>query len=56
LLESLDAAFHYRNELQHLARKGEHDFDRHSGDWVEWQQLFYRCDPDVHVHTDDGRL
>jgi hypothetical protein len=56
LLESLDAAFHYRNELQHLVCKGEYNFDKHSGDWVDWQQLFYLCDPHIHVLTDDVRL
>jgi hypothetical protein len=56
LLVGLDAAFRYRNELRRLVCTGPYNFDKHRGDWVDWQQLFYLCDPNIHLLTDDDGI
>ncbi len=56
LLVGLDAAFRYRNELRRIVCTNPYNFDKHKGDWVDWQQLFYLCDPQIHLLTDDDGI
>jgi len=56
LHQSLDAAYRYDQELRRVASSPEYNFDKHDGDWIDYQQLFYLCDPQVSLLTDDKGL
>jgi len=56
LVERLDAAYRYDIELIRIVGNGGYNFEKHSGDWIDWQQLFYLCDPTVDLLTDDGSI
>lgn len=56
LAAGLDAAYHYLVELCRDVGSGAYNFEKHRGDWIDWQQLFYLCDPDIYVLTGDGGL
>lgn len=56
LAGGLDAAYRYASDLCSIVAGGQYNFEKHRGDWIDWQQLFYLCDPDVHLLTDDGGL
>jgi hypothetical protein len=56
LATGLDAAYRYASELSLIVAKGQYNFDKHRGDWIDWQQLFYLCDPGVFLLTDDSGL
>lgn len=52
----LDAAYQYDAELCVIVASGKYNFDKHEGDWIDNQQLFYLCDPDTLLLTDDRTL
>jgi hypothetical protein len=52
----LDAAYRYAKELCSIVANGLYNFDKHRGDWIDWQQLFYLCDPSIFLLTDDKGL
>jgi predicted nucleic acid-binding protein len=52
----LDAAYRYAKELCSIVANGLYNFDKHRGDWIDWQQLFYLCDPNIFLLTDDKGL
>jgi hypothetical protein len=52
----LGAAYRYAEELCSIVAKGQYNFEKHRGDWIDWQQLFYLCDPSVFLLTDDRGL
>ncbi len=56
LAAGLDAAYQYHRELCAVVLNGAYNFDKHPGDWIDWQQLFYLCDPNMLVLTGDGAL
>jgi hypothetical protein len=56
LATGLDAAYRYVAELCSIVASGQYNFEKHRGDWFDWQQLFYLCDPSVFLLTDDRGL
>ena len=56
LANQLDAAYEYDLALCNTVTKGSYNFDKHDGDWMDWQQLFYLSDPDIFLLTDDQNL
>jgi hypothetical protein len=56
LANRLDAAYQYRKAMCDVAATGSYNFDKHDGDWNDYQQLFYLCDPSIHLLTDDAKL
>jgi hypothetical protein len=56
LADRLDAAYHYDRALCTTVTSGSYNFQKHDGDWMDWQQLFYLSDPDIVLLTDDGHL
>lgn len=52
----LDAVYEFDKMLCRLAANGSYNFDKHQGDWIDFQQLHYLCDSDIHLLTDDGKL
>ncbi|MCE5308171.1 MAG: hypothetical protein LLG20_11080 [Acidobacteriales bacterium] len=56
LAAGLDAAYQYHRELCGIVANGTYKFEKHRGDWIDWQQLFYLCDPNVYLLTGDGGL
>jgi hypothetical protein len=52
----LDAAYEYDKELRRIAAHKTYNFDKHDGDWIDYHQLFYLCDPDILLVTDDSNL
>jgi hypothetical protein len=53
---ALDAAYEYEKALGTIVARGRYNFDKHDGDWVDSQQLFYLCDREVFLLTDDAGL
>jgi len=53
---ALDAAYQY--EMFLLNTDASYDFgaEKHRGDWIDSQLLYYLADPDMHIMTDDVRL
>lgn len=56
LVDRLSAADEYDQTLCRIASGGGYNFERHGGDWMDWQQLFYLCDPAIHLLTDDDDI
>ncbi len=56
LADRLAAAYHYHKELCAVIADGKYNFEKHDGDWNDYQQLFYLCDPAISLLTDDGAL
>ena len=56
LADALDAAYHY--EIFLLSTDNSYDFgaDKHHGDWVDSQLLYYLADPEMYILTDDSKL
>jgi hypothetical protein len=54
--DALDAAYHYEVWLtkQHLTY--DYKSEKHRGDWVDSQLLYYLADPNMHILTNDGHL
>ncbi len=56
LANRLDAAYQYRKALCAVVAQGSYNFQRHEGDWNDYQQLFYLSDPTILLLTDDAGL
>lgn len=56
LANRLDAAYQYRKAICAVVANGSYNFEKHDGDWNDYQQLFYLCDPQMHLLTDDGGI
>jgi predicted nucleic acid-binding protein len=54
LASSLDAAFRFSSALSKLSRDKGYDYGAHASDWGDSLQLFYLCDPSMHLLTSDG--
>jgi hypothetical protein len=56
LARALDAAYQY--EMFLLRTDTSYDFgaERHRGDWIDSQLLYYLADTDMHILTDDAKL
>jgi hypothetical protein len=55
---ALDAAHTFYEVMAELAMKTDYDFGaaEHSGDWVDYQLLYYLADPEMHIITGDRNL
>lgn len=53
---ALDAAYEYERTLWKHARNGTYNFANHLGDWIDQQQLYYLCDPNLYFLTDDTKI
>lgn len=56
LADALDAAYHYEIFLLSTANSYDFGADKHSGDWVDSQLLYYLADPEMYILTDDSKL
>jgi len=56
LADRLDAAYHYDRAQYTAVTNGSYNFQKHDGDWMDWQQLFYLSDPNIFLLTDDRDL
>jgi len=56
LANRLDAAYHYRKALCAVVATGSYNFEKHHGDWNDYHQLFYLCNPNISLLTDDADL
>ena len=56
LANRLDAAYHYHKELCAVVASNSYNFEKHDGDWNDYHQLFYLCDPTILLLTDDAGL
>jgi hypothetical protein len=54
--QALDAAFHFDMSLYERARTSNYNFEKHSTDWIDEQQLYYLSDPRMRFLTADARL
>ena len=52
---ALEAAYVYDQALVQLM-KGGYNAEKNRNDWIDSQQLFYLCDPRVHLITDDSKI
>jgi hypothetical protein len=55
-LERIDAVITLSAHLCELARTTDYKFEKHRGDWIDGQHLYYLADPDVHIITMDKPL
>jgi hypothetical protein len=54
---ALDAAYEYEKALSLLVSNGYNFEDaKSSGDWIDSQNLWYLCDPDIYILTDDKKM
>jgi hypothetical protein len=56
ILEKIDAALVLSAQLCNLARTTDYKFDKHKGDWVDGQHLYYLADPQLYIITMDNPL
>lgn len=56
--KDLDAAYRYDVFLWKAATapNNSYDFNKHKNDWIDAQQLFYLCDPDIRLLVEDKTL
>jgi predicted nucleic acid-binding protein len=54
LVSSLDAAFRFSCSLGRATKDKGYNFHRHASNWGDTTQLFYLCDPSMHVITSDA--
>jgi hypothetical protein len=52
----LSAVYQYGRVLCQMVRDKNYNFDQHSSDWVDLQQLHFLSDPNIHLLTDDRGL
>jgi hypothetical protein len=55
LAASLEAAHTYESQLYSLMKAG-YNAQKNANDWIDSQQLFYLCDSDLYLVTDDKKL
>jgi hypothetical protein len=51
---ALDAAYQYATWIRRELRNPHYQPSRETSAWADYQQLFYLCDPTVHILYDDG--
>ncbi len=56
LAGGLDAAYEYQHELCAIVLNGAYNLEKQRGDWIDWQELFYLCDPNLFLLTGDGQM
>lgn len=56
ILERIDAALVLAASLCNLARTTDYKFDKHRGDWMDGQHLYYLADPELYIVTKDNPL
>lgn len=55
--QRLSAAYEYQKTIFSKARINlSYNADKHYGDWIDNQQLFYLCDPNLFLLTDDAQI
>jgi hypothetical protein len=54
--DALDAAYVLDSELFQLARSNTYDFARHDTDYLDMNQLYYLCNPRMHMLTEEVNL
>ncbi len=42
--------------MAHLALTGNYNFENNRGDWVDWQQTMYLCDPNIRFLTQESAI
>lgn len=55
-LQRIDAAITLSAHLCGLARTTDYKFEKHKGDWIDGQHLYYLADPELHIITMDKPL
>ena len=53
---ALDAAYQYKMFLLNTDASYDFGAEKHRGDWIDSQLLYYLADPDMHILTNDVRL
>lgn len=53
---ALDGAYEYEKALCGAVRGSNYNFEKHDGDWIDMQQLFYLADPNVWFLTEDENI
>jgi hypothetical protein len=56
VLERLDAAYQFDRYLWQFIRNPDYDFSKHRGEIVDAQQLYYLCQSNIYLVTNDARL
>lgn len=56
IAEALDAAYGYKCWLASQSSAYDHSAERHRGDWIDLQLLYYLADPNMHIVTNDQQL
>lgn len=56
LAKALDAAYQYDKALCETVASTDYNLEKHEGDWIDGEQLFYLCDPNVYILTDDAGI
>jgi hypothetical protein len=51
---ALDAAYEYAAWLRKQLKNASYSPSRETSAWVDYQQLFYLCDPNMHMLYVDG--
>lgn len=54
--ERINAALTLAMYLCNLARTSTYKFEKHGGDWIDGQHLYYLADPDLYIVTGDTSL
>ena len=55
---AISAAYDYQKESFREAKAAAKNYNvtKHDGDWNDNQQLYYLCDPSMHLLTDDAGI
>jgi hypothetical protein len=56
VLDRVDAAIVLAAHLCELARTTDYKFEKHKGDWIDGQHLYYLADPDLYIVAMDKPL
>lgn len=54
--EALDAALAYQRYLINTEESYDFGAEKHRGDWVDFQLLYYLADPNMHIVTNDTKV
>jgi len=55
LASKLEAGYRFESALWDLAKCNTYKFDEKPSDWIDFQQLCYLADPNIHFLTDDKK-
>jgi hypothetical protein len=56
LAAGVAAVYHHKIWLAQAVSNGAYNFEKQKRDWVDFSQLSYLTDPNIHFLTDDERL